>query len=151
MTCVVCGAAITGEPCFASSYERIRGIYACCSAACSARFDPDRHWIPAAQPKPLDDGELARLSRVLRERLANGDRPVVVVREMLVAGLPPQRVRLALADDHRPRAAPYKLLGHRIETAVAHPWVVGYRRHPFMRDFWKYIDIDTDRLHQDLA
>jgi ABC-type transport system substrate-binding protein len=47
--------------------------------------------------------------------------------------------------------APYKLLGHRIETAVAHPWVVGYRRHPFMRDFWKYIDIDTDRLHQDLA
>jgi ABC-type transport system substrate-binding protein len=38
--------------------------------------------------------------------------------------------------------APYKFLGHRIETAVYHPWVIGYRRHPFMRDFWKYIDID---------
>ena len=25
-----------------------------------------------------------------------------------------------------------------------HPWVVGYRRHPFMRDFWRYIDIDTE-------
>jgi ABC-type transport system substrate-binding protein len=40
--------------------------------------------------------------------------------------------------------APYKFLGHRIETAVYHPWVIGYRRHPFMRDFWKYIDIDHD-------
>ena len=25
----------------------------------------------------------------------------------------------------------------------AHPWVVGYRRHPFMRDLWKYVDIDN--------
>ena len=111
MTCVVCGRSIGGEPCFANSYERIRGLYACCSSACTSRFDPDRHWIPAAAPQPLEDDELARLSRVLRERLANGDRPVVVVREMLVAGLPPQRVRLALADDRRPRAAPFKLLG----------------------------------------
>ena len=37
--------------------------------------------------------------------------------------------------------APYKFLGHRIDTSVAHPWIVGYRRHPFMRDFLKYIDI----------
>jgi ABC-type transport system substrate-binding protein len=47
--------------------------------------------------------------------------------------------------------APYKLLGHRIETSVAHPWLVGFRRHPFMRDFWKYVDIDNDRLLQDFA
>ncbi len=40
--------------------------------------------------------------------------------------------------------APYKFVGHRIESAVYHPWVVGYRRHPFMRQFWKYIDIDND-------
>jgi len=40
--------------------------------------------------------------------------------------------------------APYKFLGHRIETAVYHPWVIGFRRHPFMRDFWKYIDIDPE-------
>jgi ABC-type transport system substrate-binding protein len=37
--------------------------------------------------------------------------------------------------------APYKFLGHRIDTSVAHSWVIGYRRHPFMRDFFKYIDI----------
>jgi len=42
--------------------------------------------------------------------------------------------------------APYKFVGHRIETSVTHPWVVGFRRHPFMRDFWKYVDIDTDVL-----
>ena len=38
--------------------------------------------------------------------------------------------------------APYKFVGHRIETSVTHPWVVGFRRHPFMRDFWKYVDVD---------
>jgi ABC-type transport system substrate-binding protein len=40
--------------------------------------------------------------------------------------------------------APYKFVGHRIETSVFHPWVIGYRRHPFMRDFWKYVDIDPE-------
>ncbi len=39
---------------------------------------------------------------------------------------------------------PYKFVGHRIETAVFHPWVIGYRRHSFMRAMWKYIDIDND-------
>jgi hypothetical protein len=36
---------------------------------------------------------------------------------------------------------PYKLVGHRIATDMTHPWVVGYRRHPFMRDFWRYVDV----------
>ncbi|MBC8108083.1 MAG: bicyclomycin resistance protein [Anaerolineae bacterium] len=40
--------------------------------------------------------------------------------------------------------APYKFVGHRIETAIFHPWVVGYRRHSFMRAMWKYVDIDND-------
>ena len=38
---------------------------------------------------------------------------------------------------------PYKVTGHRIATDLMHPWVLGYRRHPFMRDFWRYVDIDT--------
>jgi ABC-type transport system substrate-binding protein len=42
--------------------------------------------------------------------------------------------------------APYKFVGHRIESSVYHPWVVGFRRHPFMRDFWKYVDIDGEEL-----
>ncbi len=46
---------------------------------------------------------------------------------------------------------PYKFLGHRIETAIYHPWVIGYRRHPFMRDFWKYVDIDGDALAKEVG
>ena len=38
--------------------------------------------------------------------------------------------------------APYKFVGHRIDTSVAHPWLIGYRRHPFLRDFFKYVDLD---------
>jgi ABC-type transport system substrate-binding protein len=47
--------------------------------------------------------------------------------------------------------APYKFVGHRIETSVMHPWVVGFRRHPFMRDFWKYVDIDAAALTRSAA
>jgi ABC-type transport system substrate-binding protein len=38
---------------------------------------------------------------------------------------------------------PYKVHGHRVFTDLAQPWVVGYHRNIFVRDFWKYIDIDT--------
>ena len=41
---------------------------------------------------------------------------------------------------------PYKFTVHRIYTDLTHPWMVGYRRHPYMRDFWRYVDIDTDEL-----
>ena len=41
---------------------------------------------------------------------------------------------------------PYKLKTHRIATDMWHPWVSNYRRHPFRRDFWQYIDIDTGKL-----
>jgi ABC-type transport system substrate-binding protein len=37
---------------------------------------------------------------------------------------------------------PYKISGHRIATDLMHPWVLGYRRNPFMREFFKYVDID---------
>ena len=42
--------------------------------------------------------------------------------------------------------APYKFVGHRIDTSIAQPWLIGFRRHPIMRDFWKYVDIDTSLL-----
>jgi ABC-type transport system substrate-binding protein len=37
---------------------------------------------------------------------------------------------------------PYKVHGHRYANDLSHPWLVGYRRHPFGRDFFKYLDID---------
>jgi ABC-type transport system substrate-binding protein len=38
--------------------------------------------------------------------------------------------------------APYKFHVHRIWTDMAHPWVRGYSRNIFVRDYWKYVDID---------
>ena len=39
---------------------------------------------------------------------------------------------------------PYKISAHRIATDLMHPWVLGYRRNPFVREFYKYVDIDLD-------
>ena len=38
---------------------------------------------------------------------------------------------------------PYKFATHRLRTDMMQPWLLGYRRHPIARDFWKYVDIDT--------
>ncbi|PTT93151.1 bicyclomycin resistance protein [Pelomonas sp. HMWF004] len=45
--------------------------------------------------------------------------------------------------------APYKFHVHRIWADMAQPWVKGYSRNIFVRDFWKYVDIDTAALPQD--
>jgi ABC-type transport system substrate-binding protein len=37
---------------------------------------------------------------------------------------------------------PYKLHVHRIWTDLAHPWVLGYHRNVFVREFYKYVDVD---------
>lgn len=43
---------------------------------------------------------------------------------------------------------PYKFSTHRIRTDMIQPWLLGYRRHPVSRAFWKYVDIDTAQLPQ---
>jgi ABC-type transport system substrate-binding protein len=40
---------------------------------------------------------------------------------------------------------PYKIHVHRIFTDLAQPWVVGYHRNVFMREFWKYVDVDAEQ------
>jgi len=37
---------------------------------------------------------------------------------------------------------PYKVHVHRIWTDLAQPWLVGYHRNVFLRDWWRYVDID---------
>ncbi len=37
---------------------------------------------------------------------------------------------------------PMKIHAHRVFTDLAHPWVVGYHRNVFVREFFKYVDID---------
>jgi ABC-type transport system substrate-binding protein len=41
---------------------------------------------------------------------------------------------------------PYKIRVHRIGTDLWQPWLIGYKRHPFSNSFWRYIDVDTDKL-----
>ena len=43
---------------------------------------------------------------------------------------------------------PYKVHVHRYFTDLAQPWVVGYHRNIFVREFYKYVDIDTALLAQ---
>ena len=37
---------------------------------------------------------------------------------------------------------PWRLGVHRYYNDLLHPWVLGYQRHPVMRGWWKYVDID---------
>jgi len=41
---------------------------------------------------------------------------------------------------------PIKVRVHRIGTDMMQPWLQGYKRHPNAREFWQYVDIDTERL-----
>lgn len=43
---------------------------------------------------------------------------------------------------------PIKVRVHRIGTDLMQPWLIGYKRHPFAREFWPYVDIDLDRLNK---
>ena len=44
---------------------------------------------------------------------------------------------------------PYKVVGHRVWTDLTQPWLLGYERNIFRRDFFAYVDIDTARLAKD--
>jgi len=41
--------------------------------------------------------------------------------------------------------APQKYKVHRIVNDLTHPWVVGYRRPLYGRQFWQYVDIDNSK------
>ena len=41
---------------------------------------------------------------------------------------------------------PIKVRVSRIGTDLMQPWLVGFKRHPFAREFWSYVDIDTSKL-----
>ncbi|RZJ07614.1 MAG: bicyclomycin resistance protein [Rubrivivax sp.] len=55
----------------------------------------------------------------------------------------PERLQLMLEAERLLVAyAPYKFHVHRVWTDMAQPWLRGYSRNIFVRDFWKYVDID---------
>jgi ABC-type transport system substrate-binding protein len=63
--------------------------------------------------------------------------------------LPDGPERLALIDQAKKLIVaymPYKVHVHRIFTDLVYPWVKGYHRNIFVREFWKYVDIDVDEF-----
>ncbi len=65
--------------------------------------------------------------------------------------MPDSPERLAIMEEAKKLMVaymPYKVHVHRIFTDLAHPWVVGYQRNIFVREFYKYVDIDTAMLHK---
>jgi ABC-type transport system substrate-binding protein len=59
--------------------------------------------------------------------------------------------RQALIDEAKKLMVAYMPLRihvHRIFTDLTQPWVMGYQRNIFVRDFWKYIDVDTAELQR---
>jgi len=40
--------------------------------------------------------------------------------------------------------APWRLGVHRIQTHLNQPWLLNYRKHPIVRQFWKYLDVDLE-------
>ncbi len=45
---------------------------------------------------------------------------------------------------------PYKVHVHRIWTDLNQPWVLGYHRNVFVRDFYKYVDINAEQQRRHL-
>jgi ABC-type transport system substrate-binding protein len=60
--------------------------------------------------------------------------------------LPDGPERQALMDEAKQLMIaymPYKVHVHPIWTDLWHPWVKGYHRNIFVREFWKYVDVDA--------
>jgi hypothetical protein len=97
MICVVCESPIvSGEELFANDWERSRRRLPCCSVTCCTGFNLDKHWMPGEEPRRVSPDDERRLAGVARRRLLDGDRPTVIVRELFVAGVPPDVVRALL-------------------------------------------------------
>ncbi len=41
--------------------------------------------------------------------------------------------------------APWRIAVHRIQNHMYYPWVLGYKKHPFLAKTWRYLDIDVAR------
>ncbi len=65
--------------------------------------------------------------------------------------LPDGPERAALVNDAKMLMVaymPYKVHVHRIFTDLAQPWVQGYHRNVFVREFWRYVDVDPAEMQQ---
>ena len=109
MACVVCGNPV-GDVHYANAWEKARKLFPCCSPVCASSFDPDLNWMPAKMPRTVDETDERRLLAVSRKRLRDGDRPSVVIREMLVAGVSVTGLRKLVFEAEATRIKPHPAL-----------------------------------------
>ena len=57
---------------------------------------------------------------------------------------PERQAAMTRAQELMVAYMPYKVHVHRIFTDLTQPWVIGYHRNVFVREFWKYVDVDMD-------
>jgi ABC-type transport system substrate-binding protein len=70
------------------------------------------------------------------------------------AALPPSPERTAIYQNMARLVAayaPFKLFSHRKYNYMLQPWLLGWRKHPFMQDGYRYVDIDLDRRAKELG
>lgn len=95
--CVVCGSSITaGREQYSNAWESSLAQHPCCREACCESFDPTVHWLPVRAPALVEEAEADRLIRSVQRRLSEGEQPGLVARDLLLAGVPPWRVRATL-------------------------------------------------------
>ncbi len=65
-----------------------------------------------------------------------------------VATMPPGPERVAIFNEMAGLVtvyAPWKLFSHRKRNQLLQPWVLGWRKHPFLHEGFRYVDIDLER------
>jgi ABC-type transport system substrate-binding protein len=69
------------------------------------------------------------------------------------AGLPPGPERTVIYQQMARLVAayaPFKIHTHRKRNDMAQPWVLGWRRNPFLHEGYRWVDIDLERRARDL-
>ena len=69
------------------------------------------------------------------------------------AALPPGAERTAIYQQMARLMAvfaPFKLHSHRKRNQLVQPWVLGWRRNPFLHEGYRYVDIDLERRARDM-
>ena len=41
---------------------------------------------------------------------------------------------------------PWRVNTQKQGTILMHPWVLGYKKHPFAHEPWRYLDVDVEKL-----
>jgi ABC-type transport system substrate-binding protein len=112
------------------------GQYMCWLLGWSATEPDSGETLRQAYTPSIPSENLTRFSRPEYDRL---------FREQLQLANGPQRLALLQRMNEMILAyAPLKSVVHRYKIDLNFPWVLGFHEWPFVKDWWRYVDIDTE-------